>query len=634
MAFLVLGLMLLAAPLWAQAWVASGPTGGDVRSLASDARDPRVLYLGTADGILYRSDDAGGRWQRADPGFPRRGMSLDNIVVDAQGRVFIGYWEVAGSGGGVARSADGGRTFTLLAGIGGESVRALAVAPASPQLLVAGAISGVFRSDDGGESWRRISPKGHAEIKNVESVAIDPGDPNIAYVGTWHLPWKTLDGGRNWREIHTGMIDDSDVFTMTLDHRTGKTVYATACTGIYKSKDAAGLWSRILGIPASSRRTRAFAQDPQRPGTLYAGTTEGLWISDDETATWRLATPRELVVNAVLPQSGQLLLGSDGAGVLKSSDAGRTWTAANDGFANQRVSHVLFAGGRMIVGISGDRQHSGVLAASRPEGPWSKLASGLEGREVLSLALAGGEVLAGTDDGVFLSASHCGAWRRLPTLAAGSDLHPRAVAVAAFGERTFLAATDRGLLRTTDAGATWKTLGLGLATTVLAVAASPNDAGLAVAATPLGFFKSRDAGASWQQVSLALAAGEIHTLAFLPGDARLLFAATRNGLLRSADEGRTWEKVAWGLPASDIAGLAFSPDGRTLYASDLASGGLFKSENAGETWQAFPTAGLVSTRILALAVDPATPGRLYAGATSGGLHVFMPPGASAAGAAR
>ena len=60
----------LASPsAFAQTWVPVGPPGGDVRSLAADPRDPRVVYLGTADGILYRSDDSGRRWRRLDPGF-------------------------------------------------------------------------------------------------------------------------------------------------------------------------------------------------------------------------------------------------------------------------------------------------------------------------------------------------------------------------------------------------------------------------------------------------------------------------------------------------------------------------------------------------------------------------------------
>src|SRR5687767_1027330 len=131
---------LLATPvLRAQSWVAVGPPGGDVRSLAADPRDARRIYLGTSDGTLYRSDDGGRRWQRLSPGFPLRGVSLDDIVVTPSGVVLVGYWEVHGNGGGVARSVDGGRTFTQLEGVRGQAVRALALAPSNPDLIVAGA---------------------------------------------------------------------------------------------------------------------------------------------------------------------------------------------------------------------------------------------------------------------------------------------------------------------------------------------------------------------------------------------------------------------------------------------------------------------------------------------------------------
>src|SRR5262245_36103972 len=318
-----------------------GPTGGDVRALTADPSREDTVLLGTADGILYRSEDGGRRWQRLLPGFPKRGMSLDNVVIDERGRVLVGYWEVEGKGGGVARSTDGGRTFIILPGIEGESVRALAIAASDPDVLVAGTLTGVFRSDDGGDGWRRISPLGHPEIKNVESVAVDTADPRVVYAGTWHLPWKTLDAGRTWRAIAAGMIDDSDVFTITLDRRTPRTVYASACTGIYRSKDGALRWAKVRGIPTSSRRTRSFAQDKRRHETLYAGTTEGLWISEDDTATWRLATSKQLVVNSVVQTRDAILLGCDAAGVLRSHDGGRSFTASNEGFTEQLVSRLL-----------------------------------------------------------------------------------------------------------------------------------------------------------------------------------------------------------------------------------------------------------------------------------------------------
>ncbi len=596
-----------------------------MRSLVADPRDPQVVYLGTANGMLYRSEDGGRRWRRPEPGFPARGMSLDDLAVDPQGNLYAGYWEVHGPGGGVARSTDGGATFSLLEGIAGQGVRALALAPSDPSVLVAGTREGIVRSKDAGRTWSRISPEADGEIRNVDSVAIDPVDPETIYAGTWHLPWKTTDGGKTWRPTHAGMIDDSDVMTLTLDRRSPRIVYATACSGIYRSVDGAERWTKVRGIPGSSRRTRAFAQHAVRPDTFYAGTTEGLWATDDSGASWRLLTEKQLVVNAVLAlPDGTLLLGTDGVGVLRSGDGGRAWSASNDGFSERFVSRLLFdpAGGRLLAGILGDRQYGGVLEARRPEGPWTRVGDGIEGREVFALALAGGEVLAGTDDGLFLSVSHGGLWRRLPTVADGGDLHPRVHDVAAMTDRVLLAATSAGLLRSVDGGERWerKVLGVGGAAEAVAVASSGSRA--AIAATRLGFFKSLDGGATWSAVSAGAPEARVQALAFLPGSDRVVFAGTAHGLMRSENQGRTWDYRGGGLPLLDITGLALDADGRTIFASEYSQGRLYHSTDAGETWTSLSTVGLASPRVWTLAIDPAAPGRLLAAAAAGGVHLW------------
>jgi photosystem II stability/assembly factor-like uncharacterized protein len=622
-----IGLVLAGPPaVRSQSWAPVGPPGGDVRSLAVDPTNHRRLYLGTADGVFYRSDDSGGRWQRMSPGFPQRGKSLDEIAVDPRGVVFVGYWEVAGKGGGVAKSVDGGRTFKVLPGIQGESVRALAIAPSNPDVVVAGTLNGVFRSIDAGASWQRISPPDDAEIRNVESLAVDPGYPDIIYVGTWHLPWKTMDGGATWRSVKTGIITDSDIFTITLDKRDPQTVYATACSGMYRSFDGGVRFTKFRGIPSSSRRTRSFAQDPERPDTLYAGTTEGLWATDDGGGRWRLTTQKTLVVNKVLVlPGGSILIGTDGAGVLRSGDGGNTWFASNTGFSERFVSRMTFdpATRRMLAGIWGDRHHGGVFSAPGPRGPWTKLGSGLEGREVLSLAVAGTGILAGTDDGLFLSTG-AGSWRRLPTVIADLDVHPRVNDVTALSDRVFLAATSAGLLRTNDGGATWRRPSVWLSGPVAALAASARQPGVMMAATPMAFFRSRDGGETWTAVSRSVGA-DTHNLAVLPGNDRVVFASTGAGLYRSMDQGQTWTRCARGIPFSDITGLAAHPDGRTLYASDFTWGGVFRSQDAGDTWERLPADGLVTDRVWTVSLDPAAPDRVLAASPAGGLHMLVPP---------
>src|SRR6185295_18379924 len=535
---LVTAFFTLAGPALAgaQTWIPVGRPGGDVRALAADPRDPRHIYLGTADGVLYRSEDAGEHWKRLSPGFPKRGQSLDEIAVDARGVVLVGYWEVRGNGGGVARSTDGGKT------------------------------------------WARITPPDHADLRNFESVAFDPVDPNTMYVGTWHLGWKTVDGGQNWLPMHTGMIDDSDVMTLTVDRWKPQVVYATACTGIYRSEDAAGRWTKIKGIPSSSRRTRSFAQSPDDQNRLFAGTTEGLWSSEDNSATWRLITQKNLIINDVLTlPGGMVLLGTEGAGVVRSTDGGLTWFASNDGFSERFVSKVVFdrVGHRVLAGIWGDRNHGGVFTAPGPRGPWSRLGTGLEGREVLSLTLLGRQALAGTDDGLFVSDPETGAWARMSTIVDKVDVHPRVKDILALPPRNLIAATSKGVLRSGDGGRTWVRPTLGITDEVSALAVSPNGIGDV----------------------------QPHAVAFMPSDDRILLATTSGGLYRSTDQGTTWSRVTGGIPYSDITGLAIHPDGRTIYASDFTFGGIFRSVDAGKTWERMPTDGLASDRVWTLGLD-------------------------------
>jgi photosystem II stability/assembly factor-like uncharacterized protein len=421
-----------------------------------------------------------------------------------------------------------------------------------------------------------------------------------------------------------------------VDSRRRDTIYATACSGIYRSREEGARWQKLRGIPGSSRRTRAFVQDPGRPETLYAGTTEGLWTSPDDGASWRRLTSDALVVNAiaVLP-GGTLVLAADGAGVLRSEDRGATWQPSSQGFYERFVSRLLFDGGRgrVIAGLRGDRQHGGVRVAASPEGPWARLAGDLPEREILALALAGDEVLAGTDDGVFLADARGTAWRRLPTVVAGRDTHPRVSDLQVVSERVFLAATSGGLLRSADRGQSWQRVVLGAAAPVTALAAAPQS-GRLLAATALGVHESDDLGASWTRVSPPLALAPLQSMAFRPGDERVVYATTPRGLLRSDDAGRNWMRMAGGLPTSDIAALALHPDGRTLYAAGYGTAELFRSEDGGDTWITVPTEGLAASRILLLAVDPGRPERLLAAGASGGLHLLAPPGHSAPAASR
>ena len=150
---------------WGRRAATSGPSPPTraIRGWSSSGRP-------TASSIDPRT--RGQRWRRLVPGFPLRGQSLDNIVVDPRGRVLVGYWEVAGAGGGVARSLDGGRTFRSCPASTGESVRALDCGPAEPRRPGGGSASAASSAPTtAGRRGGASAPRATPSSRNVESVA-------------------------------------------------------------------------------------------------------------------------------------------------------------------------------------------------------------------------------------------------------------------------------------------------------------------------------------------------------------------------------------------------------------------------------------------------------------------------------
>src|SRR5690348_7156742 len=188
----------------AQVWRALGPSGGDVRSLAMDPRNPHGIYLGTTDGHVFGSRYAGEHWQLLGRAGNSREAVVTSLIVspDSSSTPYASTWtrDARSEGGGVFVSADGGSNWHAL-GLDGHAIRALAIAPSDSKQLVAGALDGIFQSSDSGRTWQRISPEGDPELRNLDSVAIDPRDPGIIFAGTFHLPWKTLDARSEERRV-------------------------------------------------------------------------------------------------------------------------------------------------------------------------------------------------------------------------------------------------------------------------------------------------------------------------------------------------------------------------------------------------------------------------------------------------
>jgi photosystem II stability/assembly factor-like uncharacterized protein len=192
-------------------WALIGPDGGNVRSLAYDPSDPSRIILGTSAGQLFLSLDGGKSWGPLAHLGLGDDLVIDHVVFDPTNpkTIYAAGWGLYHDDeGDVFRSDDGGLTWKQLEGAHGKSIRALAMAPSDHNTLVIGALDGVFWSRDAGATWQRMTPENpevtanYSIMKNFVSVAIDPQNPEVVYGGTRHLAWKTSDGGKNWKSVH------------------------------------------------------------------------------------------------------------------------------------------------------------------------------------------------------------------------------------------------------------------------------------------------------------------------------------------------------------------------------------------------------------------------------------------------
>ena len=652
-AFLALAAVVASAQ--GQTWTPLGPPGGDARTLATDPARPSRLFLGTADGHIFGSEDSGAHWTLLGRASSRLDAVITAIVVDPRdGNVlFASSWtRDSTAGGGVFRSADGGHTWSG-AGLAGQAVRALAMAPSDPNVLVAGTLDGVYRSLDTGKSWERISPEHHEELRNLDSLAIDPRDPQTIYAGTFHLPWKTSDGGRTWRPVHEGMIDDSDVMSLLIDGADPKRIYASACSGIYRSDNNAAQWRKIQGIPYTARRTYAIAQDPKHPASVYAATSEGMWKTADGGMTWRRTTPESWVVNAVVVAEGtpgRVVIGTEELGVLASDDGGEHFRAANTGFEH-----------RQILALGLDSKQPGHILAVLAHTPEPFLATEDDGRNWLPLGpgLLVQQVLrvySAPDDAWWVSLARGGlmrydtgskAWKQAGTTAgeaaeakthtsrrdrnsaskAINSLHPLLDVVTdlAFSSNEWYAATGRGLLVSFDRGATWTRKPVGPLTSLPLQSVRVSSNGQRIRVVSLrGLVFSNDGGKSWAWHDLPLNSGGAVTLDAQPGDENTLVATARDGLYISRDAGNTWQQAAAGLPSTPVRDFAATG---SVFVASMRTGGLFVSSDSGRTWDRVP--GMLADGFFAAVAPSNEPGVIFAASSTEGLYKVEWPSSGA-----
>jgi len=236
---------------------------------------------------------------------------------------------VAVASGGVWKTVNGGTTWTpVFDGEGSYSIGAIALDPKNPATVWVGTGEsnsqrsvgygdGVYRSDDGGKSWKNMGLK---TSEHIGRIAIDPRDSNIVFVAAQGPLWsgggerglyRTTDGGKTWKAVIPG-TENTGATDVVIDPANPDIMFAATWqrrrhfftlidggpeSAIYKSTDGGSTWTKIRsGLPQGDLGRIGLAVSPADANVAYAtveasGIASGIFRSSDRGATWERMSP-------------------------------------------------------------------------------------------------------------------------------------------------------------------------------------------------------------------------------------------------------------------------------------------------------------------------------------------------------
>ncbi len=288
-------------------WRSVGPDrGGRSLAVAGVVGQPEVGYFGAVGGGLWKTTDRGETWAPVTDG-QITSASVGAVAVSASNPniVFIGTGEtcIRGnimSGDGVYKSTDAGKTWTHTGLRDSKNISKIRIHPTNPDIVYVAAFGhhgapneerGVFKSIDGGQTWKRTLFR-DAKTGAID-ISIDPNDSNIIFAAMWEAfrveysmssggpgsgLFKSTDAGETWTEITrapglpTGMIGRIGVAVSGANSNRIFAVVENDNGGLFRSEDGGATWALVNN--ERSIRQRAFyythvTADPKDQDTVY-----------------------------------------------------------------------------------------------------------------------------------------------------------------------------------------------------------------------------------------------------------------------------------------------------------------------------------------------------------------------------
>lgn len=585
-----------------------GPFGGSAAVVQVDSTRPGTVLAATSNALLFRSSDGGNFWARVAFA-PELRATLHAFVIAPRTGVYLAALASDNREySGIFASGDGGQTWRSLIALEKVDVWSIAIWPVDPSVIAAGTADGVFLTRDGGEHWARISPESNRALKPVVSIEFDPADSRTLYVGTPHLPWKTSDGGVTWRPARAGMLEDSDVFSIHVDANHPTRVFASACSGMYRSLNQALSWTKLTGAREASYRTYQITQHPTQANVFFAGTAQGLIKSVDGGTSWRKLSSyatRWIAFDPARPY--RVYTATDEAGLFRSDNFGESFRPINEGFCNLRVASFAALGETLYASSPPGRTGGGIFRNVDLGENWEKIepAPPWRGQQILQvLPLDPSHLYVLTSKDLFVSSDVGRTWT---ILGLPGVLQLRTLLAPPAGGRKLLVGTDRGIYHTDNAGETWQLAHViqGQPAIRSLISLGPR----AVAAVAGSSVLVSSDGIEYRPVASLGLDSEIHALiATNHGD---LLAATSKGLRRSEDDGASWLPVSGVLGDSTVSAICkhpVRPD--VLFAARYGS--IFTSMDNGRTWASITSEGEKLPAIRELVTTSGIPDTLFA----------------------